>query len=90
VAKAHYLRDALLATGRFTAPWDAPFGNEFALVFDGDAAGMRDALLASGFLACVPLRELDPSAPAGLALFAVTEKRTKTEMDSLAGEVVSL
>jgi len=90
VAKAHYLREALLATGRFTAPWDDAFANEFALLFDGDAAAMRDALLADGFLACVPFAELDPAAPAGLALFAVTEKRTKDEMDSLAAKVVAL
>jgi glycine dehydrogenase subunit 1 len=90
IAKAHYLRDALLATGRFVAPWDARFANEFALLFDGDAVAMRDALLEHGFLAGVPVRELDPSAPEGLVLFAVTEKRTRSEMDALAGRVVSL
>jgi len=44
IAKAHYLREALLATGRFTAPWDVPFANEFALDYAGDAVAMRDAL----------------------------------------------
>jgi glycine dehydrogenase subunit 1 len=90
IAKAHYLRDVLMATGRFTAPWEPPFGNEFALIFDGDAVAMRDALLAHGFLAGVPVSELDPAAPRGLVLFAVTEKRTRAEMDALAGRVVSL
>ncbi len=90
VAKAHYLREALLSTGRFSAPWEAAFANEFALTYDGDAAGLRDALLERGFLAGVPVRELDPAAPAGLMLFATTEKRTKAEMDALAKEVASL
>jgi glycine dehydrogenase subunit 1 len=90
LAKAHYLRDALLASGRFAAPWESRFGNEFALIFDGDAAVMRDALLAKGFLAGVPVREIDATAPAGLVLFAVTEKRTRAEMDAFAKEVASL
>jgi glycine dehydrogenase subunit 1 len=90
VAKAHYLREALLATGRFTSPWTSSFANEFALIYDGDATALRDALLARGYLAGVPVRELDPAAPAGLLLLAVTEKRTRAEMDAFAGEVASL
>ena len=40
---------------RFSAPWDEPpFGYEFALVYDGDAAEMQDALLDEGYLAGVP------------------------------------
>ena len=38
VAKAHYLREKLLATGTFTAPWEAAFGYEFALAYHGDVA----------------------------------------------------
>ncbi|MDO8914727.1 MAG: aminomethyl-transferring glycine dehydrogenase subunit GcvPA [Coriobacteriia bacterium] len=90
VAKAHYLRAALLSTGRFASPWESAFANEFALSFDGDAVALRDALVERGFLAGVPVRELDPCAPAGLMLFAATEKRTKAEMDALADEVTSL
>jgi glycine dehydrogenase subunit 1 len=90
VAKAHFLREALLATGRFTSPWETAFANEFALLYDGDAAVLRDALLESGFLAGVPVREIDPSAPEGLLLLAVTEKRTRAEMDAFAKEVASL
>ena len=41
VAKAHYLREKLLATGRFKAPWETPFGYEFALAYEGDVR--RDA-----------------------------------------------
>jgi glycine dehydrogenase subunit 1 len=98
ITKAHYLRQRLLETGRFSAPWDAPFGHEFALAYEGDVAAMHEAMLERGFLAGVPLssiesaREtgLDAEVAASLVLFAVTEKRTRTEMDALAGEVASL
>jgi glycine dehydrogenase subunit 1 len=90
MAKAHYLREGLLATGRFVAPWEATFAREFALVFDGDARVMRDRLLEHGFLAGVPVAEIDPAAPVGLVLFAVTEKRTRAEMDALTEAVIAL
>jgi glycine dehydrogenase subunit 1 len=90
VAKAHYLRECLLSTGRFAAPWETAFANEFALSYDGDATVLRDSLLGRGILAGVPVREIDPAAPEGLLLMAVTEKRTRAEMDAFAGEVASL
>jgi glycine dehydrogenase subunit 1 len=90
LAKARYLHECLLATGRFSAPWEAPFAREFALVFEGDARDMRDRLLGSGFLAGVPVAEIDAAAPTGLVLFAVTEKRTRVEMDALAEAVKAL
>ena len=98
VAKAHYLREALLATGRFTAPWDSAFGYEFALAYDGDVAEMHDALLERGYLAGVSLADVEGEQPTGvlpavgddLVLFAVTEMRTRAEMDAFAKEVASL
>jgi glycine dehydrogenase subunit 1 len=89
VAKAHYLRDALLATGRFDAPWAASFANEFPLRFSGDVVAMHAAMLERGYLAGVDLGSVDPGMD-GLVLFAVTEKRTKAEMDAFAKEVASL
>jgi glycine dehydrogenase subunit 1 len=89
VAKAHYLRDALLETDAFDAPYTAAFANEFALRYKGDPAVMHAAMLAKGYLAGVDLGGIDPGMD-GLVLFAVTEKRTKAEMDSLAREVASL
>jgi len=98
VAKAHYLRDALLATGKFSAPWDAAFGYEFALVYDGDVMDMHEALLERGFLAGVSVADVEAEWPTGigsdlaekLVVFAVTEKRTKAEMDGFVKEVASL
>jgi hypothetical protein len=69
---------------------DAPFAHEFALDYDGDAAALRDALLGKGYLAGVPVCEIDPEMPAGRMLFATTEKRTRAQMDALAGEVAAL
>jgi glycine dehydrogenase subunit 1 len=98
VAKAHYLREKLLATGRFTAPWETPFGYEFALAYSGDVAEMQDALLGAGYLAGASVADvegewptgIDPSLAEKLVLFAVTEKRTREELDAFAEEVASL
>jgi glycine dehydrogenase subunit 1 len=98
VAKAHYLRDALLATRRFSAPWDTPFGYEFALLWDGDVASMHDAMLRRGYLAGASVADVEAEWPTGLlpavgedlVLFAVTEKRTRAEMDAFVAEVASL
>jgi len=89
VAKAHYLRDALLATGAFDAPYEAPFAHEFALRYMKDPASMHAEMLRRGYLAGVDLGTIDPGMD-GLVLFAVTEKRTKAEMDAFAKEVASL
>ena len=89
VAKAHHLRGALLATGRFQAPWNAPYANEFALRYEGDVAAMQSAMLERGYLAGVDLGSIDPGMD-GLVLFAATEKRTRAEIDAFAGEVASL
>ena len=89
IAKAHYLRDALLVTGLFESVWEAPFAHEFALRYSGDVVTMQAALLERGYLAGVDLGAIDPGLD-GLILFAVTEKRTRAELDSFVGEVVSL
>ncbi len=96
LAKAHYLREALLATGKFMAPWDAHFGYEFTLAYDGDVAQMHSELLDAGFLAGVSVADVEAEWPTGVAdsenlvIFAVTEKRTKEELDAFVKEVSSL
>jgi glycine dehydrogenase subunit 1 len=96
VAKAHYLRDILLASGKFTAPWDAHFGYEFALCYPGDVGRMHEAMLDRGFLAGVSVADVEAEWPTGveaadsLVVFAVTEKRTREEMDAFAEAVSSL
>ena len=59
----------------------APFFKEFALRLPGPAEEVRDALIQQGFLAGVPL----PDADGRGLLVAVTERRTKAQIDGLAG-----
>ncbi|MDO8949965.1 MAG: aminomethyl-transferring glycine dehydrogenase subunit GcvPA [Actinomycetota bacterium] len=89
IAKAHHLRAALIATGVFAAANDTAFANEFALRYDGNVAAMQDALLERGFLAGLDLGRFGGEY-AGLVLFAVTEKRTRAQMDRFVEEVASL
>jgi glycine dehydrogenase subunit 1 len=89
IAKAHYLRDALIATGRFEELWSAPFAHEFALRYVGDVPDMQAALLDRGYLAGVDLGPFGPDLD-GVVLFAVTEKRTRGELDGFVREVASL
>lgn len=58
-----------------------PFFKEFALRLPGPAEEVRDALIQRGFLAGVPL----PDADGRGLLVAVTERRTKAQIDALAG-----
>ncbi|MDA3935650.1 MAG: aminomethyl-transferring glycine dehydrogenase subunit GcvPA [Actinomycetota bacterium] len=89
VSKAHYLRERLIATGRFTSPWDVPFGYEFALSYQGDVAEMQRRMLDRGYLAGVDLSKAMTPLDSGV-LLAVTERRTRAEMDSFVREVESL
>ena len=74
-AGAHYLCDELLKTGRFTLAFDKHFFNEFYVKYDGDVDTLYQRFIEAGILGGVRLEE-------GI-LFAVTEKRTKEEIDNL-------
>ena len=74
-AGAHYLCDELLKTGRFTLVYDQPFFNEFYVKYDGDADTLYQRFIEAGILGGVRYED-------GF-LFAVTEKRTKEEIDNL-------
>ena len=73
-AGAHYLWDELEKTGRFQLVYDQPFFNEFYVKYDGDVDTLYQRFIEAGFLV-VRLED-------GL-VFAVTEKRTKEEIDNL-------
>jgi len=75
-AGAHYLCDKLVATGHFTLVYDQPFFNEFVVRYDGDADALQRRFLDNGIFGGVKV------APRQL-MFAVTEKRTKEEIDKL-------
>ena len=74
-AGAHYLCDELLKTGRFKLGYDKPFFNEFYVKYDGDAQTLYQRFIEAGFLGGVLVED-------GF-LFAVTEKRTKEEINNL-------
>ena len=74
-AGAHYLCDELLKTGRFKLVYDKPFFNEFFMKYDGDADTLYQRFIEAGILGGVRAED-------GI-LFAVTEKRTKEEIDNL-------
>ena len=79
-AGAHYLCDELLKTGRFELVYDQPFFNEFYVKYDGDVDTLYQRFIEAGVLGGVRLKD-------GL-LFAVTEKRTKEEIDNLVKLIV--
>jgi len=74
-AGAHYLYDELQKTGRFQLVYNKPFFNEFYVKYDGDVDTLYQRLIDAGFLGGVKCAD-------GI-LFAVTEKRTKEEIDNL-------
>lgn len=81
---AHYLKDALLATGKFEDPMpDQPFLKEFVLTPLVDVGKLQQALIDAGFFAAL-------GTPEGYVSFCVTEKRTREEMDALAQTVKKL
>ena len=55
--------------------YDQPFFNEFYVKYDGDVEALYQRFIDAGFLGGVRLED-------GL-VFAVTEKRTKEEIDNL-------
>ena len=74
-AAAHYLCDELQKTGRFQLVYQKPFFNEFYVKYDGDVDTLCQRFIDAGMLGGIRLEE-------GI-LFAVTEKRTKEEIDNL-------
>ncbi|NBW86786.1 MAG: aminomethyl-transferring glycine dehydrogenase subunit GcvPA [Planctomycetia bacterium] len=90
LAKAAYARQKLLATGRLDAAFDRPVFKEFVLRSGRDRpAQLVDELLARGHLAGVPLGRWYPELDDCL-LVAVTEKRTRSEIDDFAAAVAAL
>ena len=75
-AGAHYLCDQLLATGRFTQVYQQPFFNEFVVRYDDDIAALQQRFLEHGIFGGVQVAD-------DQLMFAVTEKRTKEDIDKL-------
>ncbi len=85
VRKAHYAADQLAKVGA-VPKFDRPFVKEFAVSVRGDVPKLLEALRSDGFHAGLPLGRWYPQHQDGMTV-AVTEKRTKTEIDALATAV---
>ena len=77
---AHYLCKELVATGHFTLVSDKPFLKEFTLDYKGDARTLHEVLAGKGILAGVVIGD-------HRITFAVTEKRTRDEINQLINYV---
>lgn len=88
VSKARYAYDALIATGRFTPLFSKPFFKEFALEYKGDVAALNKKLLGEGILGGYAM-EKDYPEYKNAWLVAMTEKRTKQEIDALVKAVTA-
>jgi glycine dehydrogenase subunit 1 len=88
-SKAAYAAEQLAALpGVSLLHQEAPFFKEFALRLPRPAAGVVSSLVGHGYLAGVPL----PQAGEDVLLVAVTEKRSRPEIDGLVaamGEVLA-
>ena len=73
---AHYMADKLLATGKFTMAFDKPFFNEFCVRYNGNVDALQKKFIDNGFFGGIKVAE-------DTIMFAVTEKRTKEEIDTL-------
>ena len=75
-AGAHYLAQQLVATGHFKMTYGGEFFNEFCVDYDGDADQLLGRLAQQGILGGVKVGS-------HTLMMAVTEKRTKEEIDQL-------
>lgn len=81
LSKAHYLQERLLATGKVQKPFNDPFFKEFVITMDKPVAEVNRQLIEKGFLGGYDLSKEYPELGNAM-LLAVTEKRTREEMDA--------
>ena len=80
---AHYLHSRLIESGKFTDAFPGkPFLKEFVVKTDIDVKALNAHLLENGIMGGLELGD-------GLVEFAVTEKRTKEEIDRLISLILS-
>ncbi len=80
--KAHYLAEGISKIKGYSIAWNAPFFNEFAVKCPVSPEKILTSLLDKKILAGYPLGRDYPELADHL-LIAVTEKRSKKEMDDL-------
>jgi glycine dehydrogenase subunit 1 len=88
LARARYCRDRLVEVAGARPAFDAPTFKEFTVRLPADPERVCERAAADGFLAGVPVKRLLPGRGLDDALLvAVTERRTREEIDGLAEAV---
>lgn len=78
---AHYLYEKLIQSGKFKPAFNQPFFNEFCVKYvGGDLDQLQQRLLDNGILGGIKMAD-------NMLMLAVTEKRTKEEVDLLVSLV---
>ena len=83
VQKSHYAFKQITKSGDYKPLFDKPFFREFAVASSVDAKEVNKKLLEEKILGGYPLEKDYPQLKNGI-LYAVTEKRTKEEIDKLS------
>ena len=81
--KAHYLQKELCKSGKFKLLYNKPFYKEFVITSDICVDKINEALKANGFMDAFKLSWFYGDEYKNTFMLAVTEKRTKEEMDKL-------
>lgn len=79
-AGAHYMAEKLVATGKCRMAFNRPFFNEFCVRYNGDVDALQQKFIDNGIFGGIKVAD-------DIIMFAVTEKRTKEEIDKLVGIV---
>jgi glycine dehydrogenase subunit 1 len=84
--KAHYAAEQLTKIPGVKLAFDRPFFKEFTVRVPGDVTKLLAGLAENGYLGGLPLASYYPKLPGCIGV-AVTEKRTKAEIDGLAAAI---
>jgi glycine dehydrogenase subunit 1 len=86
LARTHYAREALTALDGVAAAHEQPVIREFALRLDADVAAVKRRCAAQGVNPGVDVHALSGRPEdRGVLLVAITERRTRADVDRLAG-----
>lgn len=83
IQKSHYAYEQITKSGKYKPLFDKPFFKEFAITSDVNAKEINDSLLEEKIVGGYHLGKDYPQYENSI-LYAVTEKRTKDEIDKLS------
>lgn len=84
--KSHYAFDQLIKSGKISPVFTAPFFKEFVVKSQTPVEKLNSQLLGNGIIGGYPVEKAYPELADGW-LVAVTEKRTREEIDNLVRKV---